>query len=271
MSIFSWKRVLGGAALACAIFVAPAARAADDKPVQLITKPKVGRVLRTKSTIKMTLMGMTLDVHASVKSTVKSVEDNGDVVTEIVDEGGTVTANGMEQKLPPNPTYSETHNRIGKTIQTDKKDSDDGFTAPEVTKLMNSITDIVLTDKDVKPNDTWQNELDNPVVPAQKVLVKDVYLGIDKVDGKDCWTIKQTAEAIVDGTGTKLNYEVTEWIDPMNGNSVQLDGTINNVPTRGGAMTMHIVAKSSRLDEKAKSTAKLFETGTEAVPVSHYT
>ena len=254
--MLSLNRVLSGAATVCALMVVQTARADDDKPVPLIMKPKVGRVLRTKSTITMSLMGMDYEVHAVVKTTVTTVQDNGDVVAEIVDEGGTVSVGGAEQKLPPNPTYSETHNRLGKTIKTGKKTSDDGFTTPEITRLMDSITDIVLTDKDVKPSDTWQNSLDNPAAPDSKVLVKDTYLGHDKIDGRDCLKIKQTAEAVVNAKGEKLSYEVTEWIDATNGSSVQLDGKINNVPTKAGPMTMHILAKSARVDDKVKSPAQ---------------
>jgi hypothetical protein len=198
------------------------------------------------------LMGMEMEMQGVEKSTITAVQENGDVVAEVVDEGSKLHAAGQDQDMPITPTYSITHDKLGKTTKTGKKESDDGFTTPAISKLMDSITDFVLTDKAVKPNDTWQNELENPAMKEKKVVVKDTYLGLDKIDGKDCWKVKQAAEAVVDAAGAKLSYEVTVWIDPVNGATVQLDGTVKNVPTAAGLMSMHVLTTTLKAGDKGK-------------------
>ena len=246
------NRVLGGAVLACTLLVGPIARADEEKPVHLIVKPVVGHVVRTKSIVKIDLMGMEMEAQGVEKSTVTAVQENGDVISEIVDEGGKIRSAGAEQDLPITPTYSITHDKFGKTIKSGKKPSEDGFTTPEVNKLMDALTDVVLTDKALKPNDTWQHELENPVIKEKKIVVKDTYLGLEKIAGKSYWKVKESAEAIVDADGAKVTYQVTEWIDPANGDTFQLEGSVSNVPTKAGLMTMHVNAKTIEATNKSK-------------------
>ena len=253
--MFKRNRVLGGVLLACALLASQTARADDEKAVHLLVTPKVGRVLRTTSIVKISMMGMDVEVHAVEKATIKEVLESGAVITEVVDEGGKINTSGQEQNLPVTPAYSTTHDKFGKTTKGKPRDNADDFTTPEITRLMDSITDIVLTDKALKPSDTWQNELENPAVPEKKVLVKDTYFGLEKIDGRDCWKIKQTAEAIMNAAGGKVTYEVTEWIDPTDGRSVKLEGSISSVPTKFGTMSMHISAKSVLVADNEKPEA----------------
>jgi hypothetical protein len=205
--MLTWNRVLGGALLAFALIGGQVARADDEKTVTLLVKPKVGRVMRTKSVINTSVMGMDLVVNQSQKDTIKEVKDNGDVVAEIADEGTTISIGGMDQDQPAGPPFNYTRDKIGK-IKEFKRAEENGFTSPEIAKLMATLSAFILTDKAVKTNDTWQTELDNPAVKEKKITVKDTYLGIDKVDGKEYWKVKQTAEAIVDADGNKVSYEI---------------------------------------------------------------
>ena len=130
------------------------------------------------------------------------------------------------------------------------------FMTPEIAKLMASLSTSLLTDRALKTNDTWQTELENPAVKEKKVTVKDTYLGIDKVDGKDYWKVKQTAEAVVDADGSKMTYEFTVWIDPMSGDAFKIDGTVKDVPTQVGPITMQITSTAVKPDDKDKAEVK---------------
>jgi hypothetical protein len=252
--MFTWNRVLGGALLAFALIGSQVARADDEKAVSLIVKPKVGRVMRTKGVINTSIMGMDLVANQSQTDTIKEVKDNGDVVTEITDEGSTFTVGGMEQVQPASPPYTFTHDKLGK-IKEFRKAEDNGFMSPEIAKLMDSLTAFILTDKAVKTNDTWQTELENPAVKEKKITVKDTYLGLDKIEGKEYWKIKQTAEAIVDADGNKVSYEITEWVTPTDGETYKVEGTVKDVPTKAGALTMKMTSKSTKVDDKEKPAA----------------
>lgn len=248
----NWNRVLSGVLLTVALLGGQMARADDEKAVSLIVKPKAGRVQRIKSVVKTSVMGMDLVVNQTQTDTVKEVKANGDVVEETADEGGTVTIGGTEQNQPAGPPYTMTRDKFGKIKEFRKVDAG-GFMTPEVSRVLETISSFVLTDKAVKTNDTWQTELDNPAVKEKKITVKDTYLGLDKIEGKSCWKIKQTAEAVIDSDGGKVSIEITEWVDPANGDTVKMDGTVKDIPTQVGALTMQITAKSVPVEGKAKA------------------
>ena len=245
-------RVLGGALLIGALVGSQIARADDEKAVNLVVTPKAGRVVRTKSVVKTSFMGMELIVNQTQKNTIKEVKANGDIVEETADEGSTLLIGGQEQNQPPAPSYTVTTDKFGK-IKVFRVVEAGGFMSPEVSKLMEVLGSFILTDKAVKANDTWQNEMENPAIKEKKITVKDTYLGTEKIDGKDCWKIKQTAEAALDADGAKMSFEAIEWVNAMTGEPVKLEGTVKDVPTQVGALTLKIVSNVVKVDEKEKA------------------
>ena len=189
------NRVMGGVLLAFALLGSQMARADDEKPVSLLIAPKVGQVTHIKTVIKTNAAGMDLTVTQSQKNTVKELKTNGDVVLEIADEGTVVDVGGQEMEQPPIPPRSITRDKVGKVKEV-KVDEAGQFMAPEVAKIMSGLSLAILTEKAVKTNDTWQNELDNPAIKEKKITIKDTYLGTEKIDGKDCWKIKQSLPSI---------------------------------------------------------------------------
>lgn len=249
--MFKLNRVLGGVLLALTCIAGPMARADDEKPVHLLVKPKVGHVTHSKSVVKTSVMGMELIITSIDKDVVKEVKENGDVVYESGHESGTISVGGKEQEQPVTPATTKTHDKFGKLKDYKGKDNS-GFTTPEIDAIMESITTLILTDKPVKTSDTWDTELDNPAVKEKKVVVKGTYLGTEKIDGKDYWKIKQTTEAVVDADGSKIGYDFTDWIDPVNGDTLKSEGTVKDVPTQFGVLTMHVSTKAVKADSKDK-------------------
>lgn len=248
--MFTMNRVLGGALLAVALLAGPRLRA-DEMPVSLLVKPKAGRVTFSKTIIKTNVANMDVIVTAAQKETVKEVKDNGDVVIETADQGTTLNVGGQDMDQPAVPAFAITRDKLGKLKES--KEPEGTFMAPEVSKLMALLSSSLLTEKTVKTNDTWETELENPAVKAKKIKVKDTYLGLEKVDGKDAWKIKQAAEAVVADDGSKMSYEFTEWINPETGESLKREGTVKDVPTQYGALTMQIASKVVKGDDKAKA------------------
>jgi hypothetical protein len=238
--------LLGAALAAFTLVAAPIARADDEKPVQLLTKPKVGRILRTKTVIKFNMQGMEMVMSTSEKETVKAVKENGDIVVTSVGEGGVMNIGGQNTAMPATPAVTKTTDRFGNSAEGEKE-REGGPTSPEVNKLMSAITKILLTDKPVKPNDTWEREIDNPVVKDKKVVIHDVYLGVDTVEGKSYWKVKQTTEAEVDMNGGKVTCDFTDWIDPVDGTSLRLEGSVKNVPMQFGVMSLQVSAIAVRV------------------------
>ena len=252
--MFKPNRVLGAALVAFALLGSRTAHADTEKAVNLMVKPRVGHTTRSKSVVKMTVMGRDLVITELEKDVVKEVKVNGDVVYENIHEGGTVSANGTETDQPASPTRTKTYDKFGK-LKDYKNEDNSGFTTPEVSALMESITTWILTDKPVKTNDTWETELENPVVKDKKVVVKSTYLGVEKVDGKDFWKLKQSTEAASDAEGGKIVYDCTEWVDPANGDTFKFEGTVKNLPTQFGPLTIHITTQALKADAKNKAEA----------------
>ncbi len=247
--------LLCGALFAFGLIAGPGVRAEDEKAVILIVKPKVGRVVRTKLYIKVNMSGMDMVMNGVEKDTVKEVHENGDVVFEIVDEGGIMSANGAKAPLPVELPYTKTVSRLGTSTRSKKYSGDESIT-PEVDKLLNSISDLIVTGMAVKANDTWDTELDNPIVKEKKVTLKSIFLGFEKLNGKDTWKIKQTAEAATDTNGELLTYEMTTWIDPINGGDLKSEGVVKNVPVKLGRMSMQISSRAITADDDNRSASK---------------
>jgi hypothetical protein len=246
------NRVLGGALLAFALIAGQVvARADDEKAVNLIVKPKLGKVTYTKTVVKTSVMGMTMVITGHEKETVKEVKENGDVVTETAEEGSTVNVDGKESEQAPSPPRTKTHNKFGQ-LKDYKSQDNTQFTTPEIDSLLESLIALILTEKTVKINDTWQTELENPAVKEKKITVKGTYLGLDKIGGKDYWKIKQTSEAAADAHGATMVYDFTHWIDPATGETFKSEGMVKGVPTMIGPLTFQITTKAVKAGDKEK-------------------
>ena len=54
------------------------------------------------------------------------------------------------------------------------------------------------------------------------------------MDGKDYWKIKQTFEADTDDKGAKTSSEMTSWLDPADGSTLKMEGTVKEIPSMFG-------------------------------------
>lgn len=239
MPMYRRNGVRGGMLLACVLGVSPIVRA-EGQAVVLLVPPKSGRVTHSKGVIKMSLSGTQLTMNLAARETVKEVKSNGDLVVETADEGTTVSVNGATDKSPLTPAYTTVRDRFGKTKVGKKEDGGPSIFTPEVTRLMDRLTDVLLTDKPVAPNGTWQTVVDNPVVPARKITVQDTYLGKETVGGKSCWKLKQTVDAVVDAKGKRVTSTIYEWIDPANGEPFKLTALVKGVPVQSGVTDIQI-------------------------------
>lgn len=249
------NQIAGGAFLALALIGAQIAHADDKKTV--LTRPlKAGVVTTYKATIKASVMGMDIVIEQSQKETIKSVKDDGTIVILSEDLGGKMTANGTEQEQKPGQPTTETRDKLGKLVDlVHEQDQGAPFT-PEVQKLMSSIGELLMTDKEVGEGDSWETQLDNPVSKENKVKVKTTYQGIDKVAGVDLWKFKQTVEAIVDANGAKLAYETLEWVNPKDGLMEKTETKAKGVPSQIGTIDFTIAIQRVKAGDAAKADAK---------------
>jgi hypothetical protein len=194
-------------------------------------------------------MGMDIVVTATSKTSVKEIKKNGDVVLEIADEGGHVTSPSFDQDIPPRPAQIIVRNKVGKLIEYKTDEAAAQFMAPEVQKLTTMISDVLFPDKAVKAGETWQTELDNPIVKGKKVVVKGTFVGVEKLDGMEVWKVKQSAEAATAEDGAKTSMEITTYLDPATGQAIKSESIVKDLPTMIGLMNSKM--KQERLKPDA--------------------
>lgn len=223
----------------------------DDQPVTLKRTFKKGDVGRYKAESKIILGGGEAKMAGTSSLTVKEIKLNGDVVIEELDEGGTLTFNGTDREIPKGRPSLVTRTKYGKLLDFKVEETALSQQSPEVTRLMAAIGNPFLPEKPVKPGDTWENEVDNPLLKDKKVDVKTTFVGTEKVDGKAYWKLRQSSEALTDATGGKMTYEGAFWLDPANGQEERAEVNIKNLPSNFGSLTLQIKAERVKSSEKS--------------------
>jgi len=223
---------------------------ADEKAVTLARAYKEGDKVSHKITVTVSVNGMDVVVTRTAKSTVKEVKKTGEVVIIQTDDGSSLNIGGTEQQQPAGPPVTEIRDKNGKLTEVKIDEAAQGFMTPDIQQLVAKASDVHLTDKPVKPGDTWTTEFDNPAVKGKKFNAKSTYIGTEKVDGQDLWKVKQTVEADSDADGKKLSIDLTAWLDPAKGQTVKMEGNAKDVPTNFGSLTW--VMKQVMVKEAAK-------------------
>jgi hypothetical protein len=226
------KRAIGLAVCASALFFQAAVRADDPKPATLAKTVKVGDAVKYKGTIKIDLGGMAITVVQNRKHVVKEIKANGDVVSDIVDEGGKVDLGSGEMDVPAKPPETITSDKLGKITAYKPSTEPNMYLSDACLHLLSIVDRIVFSDKPVKPGDSWTSEVENPVAKGKKVAVKTTYVGTEKADGADAWKVKQTLDA--DTEGGKMTADVTALLDAATGQLISADQAVKGVPANNG-------------------------------------
>ena len=207
---------------------------ADEKAVTFARPFKVGDAVKYKSTATIDLGGQKIVVTQNRKHVVKLIKDNGEIVIDIVDEGGKVDLGGSEMDIPAKSPETITSDKQGKMLAYKPSAEENPYLSNTTLHLLAVVDRIVLTDKEVKAGDSWTTEIDNPAAKGKKVAIKTTYVGTEKVGGADAWKVKQTVDADTDGG--KLNADVTALLDPANGQIISADQTLKGIPGQMGAI-----------------------------------
>jgi hypothetical protein len=210
---------------------------AQDKPVTLARTYKAGDVQRYKVTVNASVMGMDVIVTSTAKNTIKEIKKNGDVVIEAADEGTKVSFGGQEQEQPAGAPITETRSKTGKLVDLKTDPASQALLSPEIQKMSAMVSDIIVSEKAVKPGESWETEFDNPAVKGKKLTVKTTFVGTEKVEGKELWKVKQSLTAETGMESAKVSHDYTTWLDPANGRLVKLEGTVKDIPTQFGPLS----------------------------------
>ena len=226
------KQALALALVASALGFQSSARADDAKPVTFARTLKVGDAVKYKATNEISVNGMEIKVVQNSKHVIKQVKDNGEVVIDVVDEGGKVDLGGSEMEIPVKAPSAFTTDKQGKVIAYKPSTDENPYISNPTLHLLVIVDRIVFPDKPVKAGDSWTSEVDNPVAKGKKVTIKTTYTSDDKADGIAAWKVKQTVEA--DTEGGKMTADITALIDSSNGQLISADQVLKGIPANNG-------------------------------------
>lgn len=222
-------RFLPALLAACVLPLALSARA--DDAVTLTRSLKEGTTAKYKSVTKIDANGMDVVLKRAEKITVKEIKADGQVTLVYTAGAGTLTMSGNDQDLPSEPPVTETFDKAGKMTGYKAENPDEQYFSVGIQNLLAISYHIILPDKPVKSGDTWETQVDNPVVKSKKITIKGTYLGTEKKDDVEMWKIKQTVEAATAEDGSKMTTEVTVYLDPKDGNEQKLTADVKGVPS----------------------------------------
>lgn len=207
-----------------------------DKPVAVAYSIKTGDANRYRMTMTITASGTNVVVEQNRKDTVTEIKPNGDTVTRIADLGGKVTVNGTEQEMEPAPGITMTMNKYGRVLSYKLDEDTQQYFTPQTMFLVVASGHPILSDKPVKPGESWTTQMDDPLVKGKTITIKSTFVGIERVDGADAWRVKQTMDAPTQDSGADMTTSVDALLDPSTGRLIKADEMYKSVPTTNGAV-----------------------------------
>ncbi len=203
-----------------------------DDAVSLAANYSVGQSQRYKTTTVTQVLSKDVTLTEIVKRTVKEIKPSGDVVFVVAPESRTLVFGGSSpQNMPVGQSVTETYTKSGKLQDVQLPDISGGPITPAALQLLIAVNNPIFPDKPVKEGDSWETQLDDPVVKGKQVTIKDTYLGIEKNEGVTLWKIKQTVEAQVNDTGDKMTSEMTSLLDSTTGQIISEEGKVSGLPS----------------------------------------
>lgn len=244
---------MGGALVFLALSSIQTAMAQD--AVTMTAKHEKAAVVKFKMSIKASVMGADVLLTMVRKTTVKEIKDNGDAVIEQVSEDGKLTIDGKDMDNPGFPLMTLTTSKLNRVTAFDMSKEGQQIMAPEVQHLLAMMNTIQFANKAVKPGDTWDTDLDNPVKKDKKFTVTTAFVGMERVDGISAWKLTQKAEAPADADGNKLVSNFTSWLNPVDGETIKLEGKVKDLPTQFGPLSQEVTMTVINGDKPAEGIA----------------
>lgn len=195
----------------------------------------VGKVYRYKSTVEIINDGIKITAELTRRETITAVKENGEVLAQLLDEGGKAVINGMENPLPEGKPIPMLMDRYSRLLLLSPGEAGSDFVTPPIRYILTLTDRIAFPRLPVKPGDSWTTEVRNPTRKSRTITIRSTYLGTEMRDGVSVWKVRQTLEAATEDA--ILEAEMTAYLDPTNGQLIQGEQTIKNVPTAAGMVT----------------------------------
>ncbi len=217
-----------------------------EKPIKLVRSYKLDEMVHYDVKMKMTIAGAEILIATGNKITAKELKKDGTFMLVEDPDIMKITAGGKESKAPGSKPWKEF--RDSRAILKDYIVDDDpsAITSPNGLKLVASVSEIILPEKEVKSGEFWETELDNPTRPDKKFKIKTMFLGSEKIDGVDYMKLDQNVEVAFEIESSKLKYHLIAWVDTTNGQMFKVKGDLKGLPTQSGGLNWLIDMQRSK-------------------------
>ena len=205
-------------------------------PVKIARSYKLDELVHYDVTMKLNIAGAEILIVTGNKITAKETKKDGSVVVLEEPELMKITSGGVTQKAPGNKPWKEVRDNRGILKDYIVDDDPAAVTSPNGLRLVASMSDVLLPEKEVKSGESWETEIDNPTRTNKKYKIKSTLLGIEKIDGVDYLKIDQMAEAAFEIESSKMSYHLIAWVDPANGQMFKIHGVLKGLPTQSGSI-----------------------------------
>jgi hypothetical protein len=225
------RRALLRTFLSSVFAAAMVAAAGAAEGVKLARTPKKGEKVTYHYELKGDVAMVPFTATGRLKREVTAVMDSGDFATTEIDEDTKVIVMAME--LPPPKSVPTVMTRArGNRLVDYQRAEQAGITTLEVQRLLASLSEPLVADKTVSTGESWETELDNPVVAGKSFKVKSTFVGTEKLGETEAWKITQSTATEL--PGGPFSHEATYWLDPANGQVVKQEATTKGVPSNVG-------------------------------------
>lgn len=270
------RRLLSGAfALALSLALPQAVFAQNEKPAQdaksyvWTFKFKKGDAARNKTKIRMNGI-LANNVEVSIlfdlvdKQTVTDITTAGDIVLSTISESVEASVNGKPAPSgkPDNTPFISVLSRSGVLL---KRKSKPNPLTEQYETLQTVARSYPAPKKPVKVGESWETELDNPLLPGKKVTLISILTGVEKIKGADCLAIDVQASVPTPGeNGEKEDIKVTGtyYLDLKAINVVSGKSALLHVPVKLKDETVYF-----DIDGELQSTPIVAETPPQPAPV----
>ena len=199
----------------------------DDTLYRWVFKYNKGEVERIQTDATITLIlpngqNLALEVKTITAQTTKEVSEKGDAVVSEVSEKRSVTVNGNTQEVEQihKSTYKVTKEGRYKELSSNKnEETDSTFNSEIVDKIIDILNTVPVPPKPLKIGESWTIELENTLMPGDKVNLKFTLMEKEMVGNVDALVVKGVVNIPLRANGQDVaNAEMLYYIDVAKGN-----------------------------------------------------
>lgn len=205
----------------------------DNAPVTLAYLYQAGKTFEYKTVGIVTPpggSGFTVTITMDGLRTIQKLNPDGSAVVLVSFKSYSLDMGSGPSPLPNPAPVTITWDKYGKPTSFTGNGNAAQGDDPRLQELIQLSSHVILPDHDVKPGDTWQTQMDDPLLKGTKFTITGTYVGMEVHGGKSVWKVKQEMKPPVAADGTVMSVETTTYLDPKDGTVLEAKAITKGMP-----------------------------------------